>query len=129
MAQELAGALLRAGVGNHERGYRHTHAGGAHRFTHRIVVGEIAEEGLEPPDRTERLAPERDRRTKTWPRQAKPYPDEDAGKEMVVDRHAREACPRPGPGCTAVEEGDEADIGPIQGSVPSQRKVLPNRGV
>src|SRR6202040_2030233 len=124
MAQELAGAPFRAGVGDYERGYRHLHAGGAHRFTHRIVVGEIAEEGFEATNRRERLAAERDRRTKTWPREAKPYPDEDVGKEMVVDRHARKACPRPGSGCTAVEAGDEADIGPIECRDGSRQIVL-----
>src|ERR1700704_5291108 len=98
MAQELAGALLRAGVGDYKRRYRHPHAGGAHRFTHRIVIGEIAEEGLETTNRSERLASARDRRAKTWPREAKPYPDEDVGKEMVVDRHARKAGPQPGSG-------------------------------
>src|SRR5437660_5380420 len=98
MAPELACTLLRAGVGDHERRYRYLHAGGAHRFTHRVVVGEIAEEGLEPTNRRQRLASQRDRRTKTWPREAKPYPDDDVGKEMVVDRHAGKARPQPGSG-------------------------------
>src|SRR5438552_15190104 len=114
---------------NHEMRYRDLHPGGAHRFTHGVVVGEAVKEGLESTHRYERLTPESDRRAKTWPRQTERDADENIGKEMIVDRHAVKTRPHVGLGLAAVEARDEADAGLVQCCDQSCKVVRFNRNI
>src|SRR6185312_8313962 len=123
VAQQLARAALGAFVGNDRRRDRDRHAGGAHGYTHRLVVSELSEKRLEAADRLKRLAAQRNRRSETRLRKSERQADEYARQEVIIDRHRRQPRPQAGARVTAVKVRDEADTRTLERADRSRQIV------